>query len=317
MGHAGSSPTRRRSPLPGLPGSGEWHPDRLTAVIAGVLDRVGDQFGRDDFSIVRVLAQPVHAERGPDLRTRYRHWIWLRALSFMTHSPRRDDQGASMPCHWRSTDKRSSVVTLQTLVSRLQTAREGGLACSSARYQDDSCDRSARCGMQSLAMRVLIVFASVAVAAAACTGQAGHAAGSSSPVSSSSESAPAVARDPRTAALLKVAAVFNNEYDNGDIEPVYDRWDARSQAIISRAEYIRRHTECSPASHVTARVESATPGPRGAWLVDYEISGQQLRDYWFYTGGRWVFDLVLSNPDAVRLYKLPSRQYVKAAGCSH
>ena len=111
--------------------------------------------------------------------------------------------------------------------------------------------------------------------------------------------------------------MFNNEYDNGDIEPVYDRWDARSQAIISRAEYIRRHTECSPASHVTARVESATPGPRGAWLVDYEISGQQLRDYWFYTGGRWVFDLVLSNPDAVRLYKLPSRQYVKAAGCSH
>ena len=51
--------------------------------------------------------------------------------------------------------------------------------------------------------------------------------------------------DPRTAAaLLKIAAVFNNDYDDGDYGPVYDRWDARSQAIITRADYIRRHTEC-------------------------------------------------------------------------
>lgn len=111
--------------------------------------------------------------------------------------------------------------------------------------------------------------------------------------------------------------MFNHEYDNGDYGPVYDRWDARSQVVISRADYIRRHTGCPSAPHAAAHVEGATPGPQGAWLVDYEIGGQRLTDYWFYVGGRWVFDLVLGNPGAVKLYKLSPRQYVKAVGCSH
>ena len=46
----------------------ECYPDRLGAVTADVLNRVGDQFGRDDLGVVRVLAQPVEAERGPDTR---------------------------------------------------------------------------------------------------------------------------------------------------------------------------------------------------------------------------------------------------------
>jgi|SRR5579859_6790092 len=155
--------------------------------------------------------------------------------------------------------------------------------------------------------------AAVVIGVAGCTGEAGHAAGLSSPAPSV-----AVTRDPRTAAaLLKIATVFNREYDNGDYGPVYDRWDARSQAIITRAGYIRRHADCPSVSHAAAHVESATPGPHGAWLVDYEIGGQRLTDYWFYVHGRWVFDLVLSNPDAVRLYKLSPQRYVKAVGCSH
>src|SRR5205814_825008 len=117
--------------------------------------------------------------------------------------------------------------------------------------------------------------------------------------------------------LLKVAAVFNHEYDTGDYGPVYDRWDARSQAVISRAEYIRRRTECPPGPGTAARVESARPGPGGSWVVAYEIGGQQLTDYWFYAHGRWMFDLVLSNPDVARLYRLPARQYIAAVGCSH
>ena len=28
------------------------------------------------------------------------------------------------------------------------------------------------------------------------------------------------------AALLKIATVFNNDYDGGDYGPVWDRWDA-------------------------------------------------------------------------------------------
>jgi hypothetical protein len=124
--------------------------------------------------------------------------------------------------------------------------------------------------------------------------------------------------DPRTAAaLLKIASAFNKEYDNGEYGPVYDRWDARSQAIISRAGYIRRHKDCPGAPHTASVTEGVRAGPRGAWLVSYEIGGQQLTDYWFYVHRRWVFDLVLSNPDAVKLYRMSPAQYAAAVGCAH
>ena len=32
---------------------------------------------------------------------------------------------------------------------------------------------------------------------------------------------------------------------------------------------------------------------------------------------RWVFDLVLSNPGAVKLYRMPPQQYVATLGCAH
>jgi hypothetical protein len=123
--------------------------------------------------------------------------------------------------------------------------------------------------------------------------------------------------DPHTAAaLIRIAQVFNNDYDHNNDGRVYDRWDTRSQAVISRAEYIRRHAECATAPQVPPHVEDATPGPHGAWLVHYEIGGQQLTDYWFYTGRRWVFDLLLSNPDAARLYRLSFARYATAVGCN-
>ena len=158
-------------------------------------------------------------------------------------------------------------------------------------------------------MRVLIAITAAAIVlfAAGCTAGSAHPAASPAPL----------LPDPHTAsALFKIAAAFNHDYDTGDYAPVYARWDARSQAIISRAEYIRRRAACPSAPQV-ARVEDARRGPGGAWLVDYEIGGVHLTDYWFYVRGRWVFDLVRSNPDAVRLYKLPSQQYAAAVGCAH
>jgi len=130
----------------------------------------------------------------------------------------------------------------------------------------------------------------VAVLAAGCTASTGHPSASGAPLPP----------DPHTAAaLLQIATAFNHDYDTGDYGPVYARWDARSQAIITRADYIRRHQDCPSGSTALSRTEGVSPGgPRGAWLVRYQISGQQLTDYWFYVGHRWVFDLVLSNPDA-------------------
>jgi hypothetical protein len=125
--------------------------------------------------------------------------------------------------------------------------------------------------------------------------------------------------DPHTApALLKIATVFNHDYDTGDYGPVYTRWDARSQAIITRADYIKRHKDCPSGPRALSQTESASPGgPHGAWLVHYQIGGQQLADYWFYVRHRWVFDLVLSNPAAVKLYRMSPQQYVAALGCAH
>jgi hypothetical protein len=161
-----------------------------------------------------------------------------------------------------------------------------------------------------VAVRVLIAAAAVALAlsAAGCTAGTGHAA------------APAASLppDPHTAsALLKIATVFNRDYDTGDYGPVYTRWDARSQAIITRADYIRRHQDCPSGSQALSQTESVGSGPDGAWLVHYEIGGQQLTDCWFYVHRRWVFDLVLSNPDAVKLYRMSPQQYAAALGCNH
>ena len=163
--------------------------------------------------------------------------------------------------------------------------------------------------------------AAVVVVAAAClTAGCSSASGQDPGPGQGHVAAPAapLPPDPRTAsALLKIATVFNNDYDSGDYGPVYARWDARSQAIITRAQYIKRHQDCPGAPHAAALVQSATPGRRGAWLVDYEISGQRLTDYWFYVHRHWLFDLVLSNPGSVRLYRMTPEAYAAAVGCSH
>ncbi len=74
---------------------------------------------------------------------------------------------------------------------------------------------------------------------------------------------------------------------------------------------------CPGAGNAPSRTESASPGPGGTRLVHYEIGGQQLTGYWFYVRGRWVFDLVLSNPGAVKLYRMSPGQYAAALGCNH
>ena len=123
--------------------------------------------------------------------------------------------------------------------------------------------------------------------------------------------------DPQTmAALLRIAQVFNTDYDSGRYGAVYDRWDTRSQAIISRAEYIQRHLECPTApTGAPVQVESAARGPHGRWLVRYEIQGSQAVDTWFYQDHRWVFDIILSNPSAAAQYRMAFRQYAAAVGC--
>lgn len=160
--------------------------------------------------------------------------------------------------------------------------------------------------------RIVVAVAIAAVLAAGCSTGKSHTA------SSPSTPATPLPADPHTAAaLLKIARVFNNDYSSGHYAPVYARWDARSQAVISRAGYIRRHTECPSPPQPAPGTESVNPGPHETWIVHYEIGGQQLTDYWFYVHSHWEFDLVLSNPDSVKLYRMSPANYATAVGCAH
>ena len=161
---------------------------------------------------------------------------------------------------------------------------------------------------ENVVMRALITAAAVVGAffLAGCSPGTGH------PAAAPAPSPP----DPHTgAALLRIATAFNHAYDTGDYSAVYARWDARSQTVITSADYVKRHKEC-PGGGGLSRTEGVEPGPGRASLVYYEIGGQQLTDYWFYIHGRWVFDLVLSNPDMVPMYRMSPQQYVAAVGCS-
>lgn len=92
--------------------------------------------------------------------------------------------------------------------------------------------------------------------------------------------AAAIAPDPGTAAaLVRIAQPLYDHYDSNNDGAVWDRWDARSEEVIPRAQYIRRHAECATEPQGPVQVEDAAPGPDGAWLVDYEIGGQQITDY--------------------------------------
>ena len=158
-------------------------------------------------------------------------------------------------------------------------------------------------------MKRLFIAAAVAAMVLLASGCTDHPAVSPAPLPT----------DPHTAsALLKIATVFNHDHDTGNYAPVYARWDASSQAIITRADYIARHKDCPGGSPALSQTESVSlGGPQGAWLVHYQIGGQQLTDYWFYVQRRWVFDLILSNPEAVKLYRMSQSQYVAALGCAH
>src|SRR5262249_49377728 len=138
--------------------------------------------------------------------------------------------------------------------------------------------------------------AAAVVFAAGCTGGTAHPGAAAGPL-------PPPPHTP--APLLQIAKGFKHHYDTRGYWAGYTPGDPRSQAIITRADYVRRHKDCPGGSQALSRTESVNPGgPHGAWLVHYEIGGQQLTDYWFYVHRRWVFDLVLSNPDAVKLYRM-------------
>ena len=131
-----------------------------------------------------------------------------------------------------------------------------------------------------------------AAAATAVLLAAGCTAGGSHDAAAPGRSPAPLPADPRTgASLLKIATAFNDEYQR--------RLRARLRPL--GCPQPGRHPPGGvrpPQSGVPQRTAAAcqhegdAPGQHGAWIVSYEIGGQQLTDYWFYANRRWVFDLV-------------------------
>lgn len=115
--------------------------------------------------------------------------------------------------------------------------------------------------------------------------------------------------------LVRVATTFNTDYRFNVDVPVWDRFDPASQALIARATYVRWHREC-PASPGTATVVDARRLTGGWWVVDYEIGGVRLHDFWHEIDGRWRFSLVRSNPSAAALYASTFAAFARANGCT-
>ncbi len=141
-------------------------------------------------------------------------------------------------------------------------------------------------------------------------------AGASWRASSTSTSPGALSSDaPSAASLAAIATTFNDDYEANRVGAVYDRFDAASRRVISRAHYVRDHLEC-PNPPGRATVASVMRAREGDWIVHYVIGGVGLNDYWHYEGGRWLFSLVKSNPGALALYRLPFGAYARAVGCT-
>ena len=68
-------------------------------------------------------------------------------------------------------------------------------------------------------------------------------------------------------ALLKIATAFNDDYDTGDYGPVHARWDARSQAIITRADFVRRYKDGPAGSQALSQNRKRQPGRSGTCFV--------------------------------------------------
>jgi hypothetical protein len=148
-------------------------------------------------------------------------------------------------------------------------------------------------------MTKFVVFA-FACLLAACSSKATPTVASSSPSATADLGA-----EPVSAQQLKAAAqVHFNSYGTGDWAAVWDDLDAPSKAVVTRAEYVRRLTECSrydPNRGKPATVEGVVDNHDGTWSVIVRIANLRLTFPARYESGHWRFVLPPPSRAAMRL----------------
>jgi hypothetical protein len=137
---------------------------------------------------------------------------------------------------------------------------------------------------------------------------AGKTAASASPATTTTSLAP-------SADGVKAAAQVILAYDSGgQWGTFWDQWDPASQALISRAEYIRRKAACPGATGSPIKVLSVgAASSAGIWTVRGQRGGSQISYQFRYNQGRWWY--VVTDATVKAQLKEPYASYVARAAC--
>jgi hypothetical protein len=117
----------------------------------------------------------------------------------------------------------------------------------------------------------------------------------------------ATAEGLRAAALVVLAT-----YAGGNWGAFWDHWDAASQALITRAEYIRRKTAC-PGITGSITVVSLRSTSTGIWNVVGRRGGSLITYQFRYEKGAWVY--VVTDATVKAQLAEPFASYVARPGC--
>jgi hypothetical protein len=126
--------------------------------------------------------------------------------------------------------------------------------------------------------------------------------------------APTTTTQAPTAEGLRAAAlVVLATYAGGNWGAFWDDWDPASQALITRAEYIRRKTAC-PGVTGSITVVSVQSTPSGIWDVGGRRGGSRITYQFRYSKGAWVY--VVTDATVKAQLQEPYASYVARPGCT-
>jgi hypothetical protein len=118
----------------------------------------------------------------------------------------------------------------------------------------------------------------------------------------------------QTADGLKAAALgVLATYAGGNWGAFWDHWDPASQALITRAEYIRRKTAC-PGTTGSITLVSLRPGSNGIWNVHGRRGGSVISYQFRYHKGAWAY--VVTDATVKAQLAEPYASYIARPGCA-
>jgi hypothetical protein len=118
---------------------------------------------------------------------------------------------------------------------------------------------------------------------------------------------------PTATGLRAAALVVLATYSGGNWGAFWDHWDPASQALITRAEYIKRKTAC-PGVTGSITVVSLKSTASGIWNVVGRRGGSLITYQFRYDEGAWAY--VVTDATVKAQLQEPFARYVARPGCT-